>query len=100
MIARVNTCSSGLPLISHDVGTNASADLIRSMMESDDANPLYDEFERIRDENPELMRSLFWLFEDQSDREQMVAVTAVAFAYKLLRAQAEVNELLRIGDGA
>jgi hypothetical protein len=90
------TPQGGLPLLTHGVGINASADLLRDLMVSDDANPFLDEFERMHSENPELVQMLSWLFSDHSDAERAIAITAAAFTYRMLRTQAEVNNLAEL----
>lgn len=87
--------AGAVPVVSHEVGLLACADLLRPMVDDDSADPLTDEVVRLKAENPELLSAVGWFAQDGLDLAQAVAVTA--FVVKILRAQAEVDQLNALG---
>ena len=81
----------GLPVVSHRVAIMACADFLRPLDQDADANPLKDEILRLARENPELAQVVIWFSTGCFDKIQSLIVAA--FVCKVLRAQAEVDEL-------
>lgn len=69
----------------------ACADLVRPLDADADANPLEDDLVRMLAENPELAQIVIWFSVPHFDKIQ--ALVVAAFVLRVLRAQAEVDEL-------
>ena len=88
---------TGIPVVRHDVFIHACADLLRPLAEDSEADPLGDDLARLDRENPELMRAVAWFADGLMDVRQELAVAV--FTCRMLRAQAEVEELERMAGG-
>ena len=85
-----------LPLISHDTALGVICDLLRPVMEDEQADPLTDAVLDCAHENPELHKAVSAMMADSPKEQHMAALIGMAIAYRALRAQAEVEALERM----
>jgi hypothetical protein len=90
-----------LPKVSHEVAVGVVVEMLRAVADGypdDDprgACPLGDDLAMLAQENPELVKAIGWLMQEESPEEKMRAGMVGAFVYRLLRAQDEVDALER-----